>query len=983
VTDEVGSGQVAIVPTFKGMRSAITAEITAAGDEAGTRGGSRLMSSLGAGLKGAAGVASKVVVGAGAVIATGLAATAGAALKGGLSRALNIQDARAQLVGLKYDTQTVDQVMTNALASVKGTAFGLDQAATLAGTAVAAGIKPGQALERTLKLTADAATTAKVPLGEMGSIYNKVASSGKLTTDVLQQFSERGVPLLSMVAQQYGVTNEAAAKMVSDGKVKFADFENILEKNIGGAALPSGTTARGAFANLGAAISRLGAMFVGGAVGAAPSLFTSIAGAVDRGATALKPFADLVSGQIAAGMLALGTYIDGLDIEAVAGRISSFGTTIIDTFGFIRDFVSGKGATQNIGWLETPAAKIAEFILWSQVAAGQIRDTFAYIRGYVSGEGANVDIGWLEGPAEVIASIIIGIQNAVASMSSGDMSGAFSSISSSLKTLGPAFSEFGAQLPKIGGAVATLAAAGLQALTTVLSFLADNVDTIIQFMPLIVAGFIAWRAAQSGVVTASLALRAGELAAAPVYFANNVMRLQSVTIERQLAIAKGTATAATTAGVAATIRERVAKVASTAATIAMSVAQKAAAAGQWLLNAAMSANPIALVVIAIAALVAGLVWFFTQTELGKAIWAGFVGFLGEAWTNIVAGITATLQVLGMVFTAVWTGIVTFVTGILTGIASFIVTALVTISTAWNAGWAAISAFFATIWNAIVSYVTTYIQVVSTIISGVLAFIGGIWNAAWSGISAFFAGIWNGIVAFVTAYIQTVSAVISGALAFVAGIWNAGWSAISSFFSGIWNGILAFVRSVASGVQSAVAGIVSAVQSKVGEVVSFVRELPGKAIAAVGDLGSKLFNSGKALIQGFINGIKDMIGSVGRAVSNVVSGALDFFPNSPAKKGPLRGRGWRKLRASGRAVSDQFASGLDPDAFDFRGGFPVVPRQPPGSGRGGGAGDGGMQVIFNGPVTTQDVPELIKQQRREVTRARKGALNGARRVRVAT
>jgi tape measure domain-containing protein len=947
VADEVGSAQVAIFPTFKGMRAAINSEVSAAGTEAGASGSKNLLSSLGGGLKSAAGLAGKVVVGAGAVMAAGLAATAGAALKGGLSRALNIQDARAQLVGLKYDTETVDQVMTNALASVKGTAFGLDQAATLAGTAVAAGIKPGQALERTLKLTADAATIAKVPLSEMGDIYNKVASNGKLTTEVVQQFAQRGVPLLQMVADQYGVTSEQASKMVSDGKVDFAAFEKAIETNIGGAALSSGTTARGAFANMGAALSRVGAMFVGGAVGAAPSLFMSIAGAVDRGATALKPFADLVSGQIAAGMQALGTYIDGVDIEAVAGRIASFGTTIIGTFSYIRGYITGEGSTADIGWLEGPAEKIATFIIWSQTAGATIRDTFAYIRGYVSGEGANVDIGWLEGPAELIGGIIIGIQAAVAQMGSGDLSGTFGSLSSSFQTLGPALGEFAGQLPKIGGAVATLAGAGLQVLTSVLSFLADHVDTIIQFMPLIVAGFIAWRVAATATAGASVALRAAEIAAIPAQITRNTLRLAAAALEYQVAAASRVSAAATTQGtaatnlgVAATIRDRVAKVGAAAATVAMSVAQKAAAAGQWLLNAAMSANPIGLIVIAIVALVAGLVWFFTQTELGRTIWAGFVAFLGDAWNNIVAAITLTLQILGMVFTAVWTGIVTFVTGVINGIAAVIASVLVFIATAWNAGWSAISAFFS--------------------------------------------GIWNGIVAFVTAYIQTMSSVISAAVAFISGVWSAGWSRVSSFFSGIWNGILAFVRGIVTGVQSAVAGLVSAVQSKVGEAVSFVRELPGKAVAAVGDLGSKLLSSGRSLIQGFIDGIKGMIGNVGKAVSNVVQGALDFFPNSPAKKGPLSGRGWRKLRASGRAVSDQFADGMAPDAFDFRGGFPVVPRQPPGGGGFDGYGAaGGMQVIFQGPVTTQDVPELIKQQRREVTRARKGALNGARRVRVAT
>lgn len=53
------------------------------------------------------------------------------------------------------------------------------------------------------------------------------------------------------------------------------------------------------------------------------------------------------------------------------------------------------------------------------------------------------------------------------------------------------------------------------------------------------------------------------------------------------------------------------------------------------LNMAMLANPIGLVVAAVALLTAGLVWFFTQTEVGKKAWASFAKFLGEAWDNIV------------------------------------------------------------------------------------------------------------------------------------------------------------------------------------------------------------------------------------------------------------------------------------------------------------------------------------------------------------
>ena len=56
------------------------------------------------------------------VLAIGGIATAiaGLTLKGGISRALNIEDARAKLRGLGHDAETVEAIMENALAAVKG-----------------------------------------------------------------------------------------------------------------------------------------------------------------------------------------------------------------------------------------------------------------------------------------------------------------------------------------------------------------------------------------------------------------------------------------------------------------------------------------------------------------------------------------------------------------------------------------------------------------------------------------------------------------------------------------------------------------------------------------------------------------------------------------------------------------------------------------------------------------------------------------------
>lgn len=211
----------------------------------------------------------------GGMVATGLKRTvkaglaggalfAGLAAKKGMDRLLGIEDARASLAGLGHDTKAVDRIMENALNSVRGTAFGMADAGKTAASAVAAGVRPGKDLERTLKLVGDAATIANTDLGSMGGIFNKVAASNKVQMDSINQLHDAGVPALQLLATELGVTADEASVMASKGKIDFATFQNAMEAGMGGAALKSGDTTRGAFKNMLAAIGRVGANLLSG-----------------------------------------------------------------------------------------------------------------------------------------------------------------------------------------------------------------------------------------------------------------------------------------------------------------------------------------------------------------------------------------------------------------------------------------------------------------------------------------------------------------------------------------------------------------------------------------------------------------------------------------------------------------------------------------------------------------------------------------------
>lgn len=105
-------------------------------------------------------------------------------------------------------------------------------------------------------------------------------------------------------------------------------------------------------------------------------------------------------------------------------------------------------------------------------------------------------------------------------------------------------------------------------------------------------------------------------------------------------------------------------IANTAATLAKAAAEKAAAiatrlyaAAQWLLNAAMSANPIGLVVIAIAALVAAVVIAYQKSETFRGIidsvWGSIKRVAEAIWKFLKPAISVVFTIWKTYISALW------------------------------------------------------------------------------------------------------------------------------------------------------------------------------------------------------------------------------------------------------------------------------------------------------------------------------------------
>ena len=326
-----------------------------------------------------------------------------------------------------------------------------------------------------------------------------------------------------------------------------------------------------------------------------------------------------------------------------------------------------------------------------------------------------------------------------------------------------------------------------------------------------------------------------------------------------------------------------------------------------ILYATILANPFVAITVAIAAVVAGLVYFFTQTETGKKVWADFVDFLKSAWDSVVSFFSGIGQWFSDVWNGavdgakgIWQGLVEWFNGIVqgieniwNGIVEFFTTLWTTVISGIQTVWAGVTEFFSGLWNGIVNIVTTVFTTISYLVTGaynwfvttfqplisfyqsIFGLIGSIINlafqtimaiaragyqaiiGAWQGLSAWFGGIFNAVSSVVSTVFSAIGGFAGSAWNVLVGIWNA----VAGFFGGIFN---------------AVKGVVSSAFSAVGSFASSAWGVVSSIWSAVSGFFSGIFNSVRSIVSGVFSAIGGFASSAWSRITSVFSGVAGFF-----------------------------------------------------------------------------------------------------------
>ena len=321
-------------------------------------------------------------------------------------------------------------------------------------------------------------------------------------------------------------------------------------------------------------------------------------------------------------------------------------------------------------------------------------------------------------------------------------------------------------------------------------------------------------------------------------------------------------------------KDAIAKGASTAATIAQNVATKAAAAGQWLLNAAMSANPIGIVVIAIAALVAGFIALYNKSETFRnavnALWDAVKG----AFTKIGQTIGNIAKAVGEKFTEIKEKI--------------------------GAVWDGIKEKASAAWETIKNIVTVGIMLIGQIISAGIQIITlpfrFIWEnckdvliAAWDKIKSVVSGALDAVKGFISDKLTAAKETVSNIAGGIKDALGTAWSTIKDTASNAWETVKNTVKEKAEAAKTAAAnafsamdeatgGKLSAIRDKAAETWNNVKDTAGTVMQAAKDTVSEKLGNMKAAYEENGGGIKGVAAAAMEGVKGYYTSGLTFVDN---------------------------------------------------------------------------------------------------------